>query len=158
MKAEGDEMAEKEQAANGDRTAARNELGQFVPGEPGGPGRPKGVGNKATEVLKAAIVEGLNRAGGEGGAAGWWAKFANDFPESFANIVSRLIPQEKVVGATVLNTSDPDHVPVEVSDMFFTLLHQVEIEAKLEAERESMALEAKRQEAAKLTAPRPLDE
>lgn len=95
-------------------------------------GRP----NRSARGMKDMVLGGLERLGGDA----WWEQFGRAHPEAFAEICARLLPREQQISAAVLNTSDPDQVPIEVSDMFFTLLHQVEIETKLEREAGARAL------------------
>ena len=56
-----------------------------------GPGRPKGVPNKFTGELKAAILDGIHNANPHGLQA-WITLLATETPTSAAALLGRLIP------------------------------------------------------------------
>lgn len=70
-------------------------------GKPG-PGRPKGVPNKATTTIKAAFLEAFERRGGADALVRW----AEDNETEFYKLASKLIPTE--VNATVQNIPHED--------------------------------------------------
>lgn len=59
-----------------------------------GPGRPKGVPNKNTALLKDAILEAATKAGGKGGLVGYLQKQANDEPKSFLPLLGKVLPMQ----------------------------------------------------------------
>lgn len=78
------------------------ENGRFLPGNKGGPGRPKGVPNKTTAEVKAALIEAfaiMQEDPSKPYALAEWAK-AN--PDRFYPLVAaRLIPAESRVDSRV---------------------------------------------------------
>jgi hypothetical protein len=84
------------------------ENGRFVPGGKGGPGRPKGLPNKTTAEIKAAILAAftiLQREEGKPYALSEWAK-AN--PDKFYPLAARLIPSEARVDSRIAMRGDVD--------------------------------------------------
>lgn len=70
-----------------------------IGGGKAGPGRPKGVTNKLTAEIKAAIWQGIQAAGddlsGPGtGAIGWFKHVAKEKPEVMGPIVQKLLPSK----------------------------------------------------------------
>jgi hypothetical protein len=59
-----------------------------------GPGRPKGVPNKATASIKKAFLEAFERRGGVKALVEW----AEDEPTEFYKLAAKLIPTE-ITGA-----------------------------------------------------------
>lgn len=55
-----------------------------------GPGRPKGVPNKTTGLLKDMIMQALNEAGG----VNYLVTQAHDNPKAFLSLVSRVLPMQ----------------------------------------------------------------
>jgi hypothetical protein len=72
-------MAEKQTANNG--------IGKGKPG----PGRPKGVPNKTTTLVKDAILKALDEADPEGAVA-YLKKQASQNPTAFLTLVGKLLP------------------------------------------------------------------
>lgn len=66
-----------------------------------GPGRPKGSRNKTTTLLKDAILQAAERAGGEGGMIEYLAQQAKDNPGPFMALLGKVLPTQ-IAG-------DPDH-------------------------------------------------
>ena len=65
---------------------------------PPGPGRPKGVPNKSTALLKDAILKAAEQAGGEGGIVGYLALQAHESPAAFLGLLGKVLPMQ-VVGS-----------------------------------------------------------
>lgn len=72
-------------------TPKKRRVGDGTPG----PGRPKGMPNKATASIKAAFLEAFERRGGADALLRW----AEDNETEFYKLASKLIPTE--VNATV---------------------------------------------------------
>ena len=70
-----------------------------------GPGRPKGVPNKNTTLLKDAILEAATKAGGRTGLVGYLETQAATNPGPFMALLGKVLPMQ-VVG--------PDDGPVSV--------------------------------------------
>lgn len=68
-------------------------IGQGKPG----PGRPKGVPNKTTQLLKDAILQAATDAG-EGDMAAYLARQARDNPGPFMALLGKVLPMQ-VTGA-----------------------------------------------------------
>ena len=65
------------------------------PGPPKpGPGRPKGVPNKTTALLKDAILQAANDAGGREGLAGYLKQQAQDNPGPFMGLLGKVLPMQ----------------------------------------------------------------
>ena len=62
--------------------------GSFQPGQPKKGGRAKGVPNKTTADIKAAILEAFERAGG----ATYLARIADEKPETFCTLLGKVLP------------------------------------------------------------------
>lgn len=60
-------------------------------GKPG-PGRPKGVPNKNTTLLKDALLQAAQAAGGEGGLVGYLTTQAMQNPQSFLPLLGKVLP------------------------------------------------------------------
>lgn len=73
---------------NGQITETRDELGRFVPGHPGGPGRPKGSRNRLAESFFKALADDFEQHGIEAIRA---ARANN--PGEYARIVAGLQKQ-----------------------------------------------------------------
>lgn len=57
-----------------------------------GRGRPKGVRNKTTTVLKDAILLAAEKAGGKAGVIGYLTEQAKENPAAFMTLMGKLIP------------------------------------------------------------------
>ena len=62
-------------------------------GKPG-PGRPKGVPNKNTALLKDAILKAAEGAGGEGGMVGYLQLQAVENPGPFMALLGKVLPMQ----------------------------------------------------------------
>lgn len=65
---------------------------------PPGPGRPKGVPNKTTTLLKEAILEAAETAGGKDGLVGYLVTLAKGEPVAFSSLLGKVLPMQ-VTGA-----------------------------------------------------------
>lgn len=59
-----------------------------------GPGRPKGVPNKTTTLLKDAILAAAAKAGGKEGLEGYLAHQATENPQSFLPLLGKVLPMQ----------------------------------------------------------------
>jgi hypothetical protein len=62
-------------------------------GKPG-PGRPKGVPNKSTTLLKDAILAAATKAGDKGGLVGYLTDQAKENPQSFLPLLGKVLPMQ----------------------------------------------------------------
>jgi len=73
-----------------------------------GGGRPKGVPNKNTTLLKDALLEAANKAGGVDGLVGYLQTQATANPQSFLPLLGKVLPLQ-VTGA------DGDKIKIEIT-------------------------------------------
>lgn len=66
-------------------------------GKPG-PGRPKGLPNKTTALLKDAILQAAERAGDKEGMVGYLTRQAEENPAAFMTLLGKVLPMQ-VTGA-----------------------------------------------------------
>lgn len=66
--------------------------GKFAPGNPGGPGRPKGVPNKTTRLAKAVIAEAADRLGGADRLVEWAKENTGNERVFWGTIYPKLLP------------------------------------------------------------------
>lgn len=62
-------------------------------GKPG-PGRPKGLPNKTTQLLKDAILKAAEEAGGKDGMVGYLVVQAKTNPQSFLPLLGKVLPMQ----------------------------------------------------------------
>lgn len=75
-------------------------IGQGKPG----PGRPKGMPNKSTALLKDAILQAADEAGGKAGLVAYLKKQARENPGPFMALLGKVLPlQVGVSGDLTLN-------------------------------------------------------
>ena len=70
------------------KQTAKNRIGAGKPG----PGRPKGSPNKTTALLKDAILQAAEQAGGEDGMIGYLQTQAKDNPTGFMSLLGKVLP------------------------------------------------------------------
>ena len=71
----------------GSRKRQRSSNGTFAPGNPGGPGRPKGSPNKVNAVLKDDIVQAYQEKGG----VKWLRSLP---PRIFVRLLEKVLPKQ----------------------------------------------------------------
>jgi hypothetical protein len=59
-----------------------------------GPGRPKGMQNKTTALLKDAILQAAEAAGGAGGMVGYLTLQARENPGPFMALLGKVLPTQ----------------------------------------------------------------
>lgn len=91
------------------KAVKQTEKKQFNDGKPG-PGRPKGMQNKTTTLVKDAILQAAQKAGGGGkdGIAKYLAQQADDNPGPFMALLGKILPTQidadvDLIGDTVIN-------------------------------------------------------
>lgn len=62
-------------------------------GKPG-PGRPKGSVNKTTAMLKDALLQAAENAGGPGGMVGYLTLQASENPGPFLSLLGKVLPMQ----------------------------------------------------------------
>lgn len=72
------------------KQTAENQIGKGKPG----PGRPKGVPNKTTALLKDAILQAAEQAGGDGGLVDYLKVQALANPQSFLPLLGKVLPMQ----------------------------------------------------------------
>ena len=78
-----------------------------------GKGRPKGSPNKTTSLLKDAILQAAEKAGGEGGIVGYLTLQATENPGPFMSLLGKVLPQQQLLG------EDPDNpLPASITLRF----------------------------------------
>jgi hypothetical protein len=89
---------EKQSAENGTEPARENN-GQFVVGNPGGPGRPPGTPNRVNALLKDDILQAYEERGGV-----TWLRSLPD--KVFAGLLAKLLPREVAADVRMQATDD----------------------------------------------------
>ena len=59
-----------------------------------GPGRPKGMPNKTTALLKDAILQAAHKAGGDGGMVQYLTDQAEKNPGPFMSLLGKVLPMQ----------------------------------------------------------------
>lgn len=59
-----------------------------------GPGRPKGMPNKTTAILKDAILQAAQNAGGKDGMVGYLTRQAEENPGPFMALLGKVMPMQ----------------------------------------------------------------
>jgi hypothetical protein len=86
-----------------------------------GPGRPKGVPNKTTTLLKEAVLKAAEEAGGAEGMVGYLRRQAIENPGPFMSLLGKVLPTQltgedggpvSIAGVHVVIV-DPKEPPVE---------------------------------------------
>jgi len=91
-------------------------LDQIGGGKPG-PGRKPGIPNKANGLLRDAIIQAAEEAGGRDGMIGYLTQQAKKHPAAFLSLIGRVLPlqaqdrsaMEPIVVQIVYDSRDPDH-------------------------------------------------
>ena len=71
-------------------TTKKPRVGDGTPG----PGRPKGLPNKSTTLLKDAILKAAENAGGKAGLVGYLQTQATANPQSFIPLLGKVLPMQ----------------------------------------------------------------
>src|SRR5690554_4771742 len=74
---------------------------------PRSPGRPKGVPNKTTTLLKEAILRAADEAGGSGGVVEYLTLQAHQNPAAFMGLLGKVLPMQVAHSGSVA-TAAPD--------------------------------------------------
>lgn len=72
------------------KTAEKRRVGDGTPG----PGRPKGLPNKTTTLLKDAILTAAEKAGGKQGLVGYLMTQAEKNPQAFMPLLGKVLPMQ----------------------------------------------------------------
>lgn len=73
-----------------DKQTKENLIGKGKPG----PGRPKGSVNKTTALLKDAILQAAQNAGGDEGMVGYLTQQAQENPGPFLSLLGKVLPMQ----------------------------------------------------------------
>lgn len=73
-----------------EKQTVKNPLSKDKPG----PGRPKGVPNKTTTLLKDAILQAATNIGGDEGLVGYLEKLHRENNGAFASLVGKVLPMQ----------------------------------------------------------------
>lgn len=85
-----------------EKQTTENLIGKGKPG----PGRPKGLPNKTTQLLKDAILKAAEEAGGEEGMVGYLVIQAKTNPQSFLPLLGKVLPMQ---------VTGPDEGAIEIN-------------------------------------------
>lgn len=72
----------------------RNRIGKAENLTNAGKGRPKGAVNKTTALLKDAIIQAAEKAGGKGGLVGYLETQASENPGPFLSLLGKVLPMQ----------------------------------------------------------------
>lgn len=81
----------------------RDEHGRFVPGHPGGPGRPKGSRSKLSEAFLSVLANDFEENGTD-----VIERLREESPAQYANVIAKLMPK-------LMELSGPDGEGIPVS-------------------------------------------
>jgi len=73
-----------------------------------GPGRPRGMKNKTTKMLKDALLAAAAKAGGKAGMIGYLAEQAEKNPGPFMSLLGKVLPLQ------VANADGEDKFVIEI--------------------------------------------
>lgn len=79
--------------------SGKKQTAKIGEGRPG-PGRPKGVPNRTTTLLKDAILQAAGEAGGPEGLVGYLKFVAADNPAAFTSLLGKVLPLQVNHGDT----------------------------------------------------------
>ncbi|MBU2787319.1 hypothetical protein HFQ13_03685 [Acidithiobacillus sp. VAN18-1] len=90
----------------------RDPKGLFLPGNRGGPGRPKGRGNLFPMSLKDDILEAYQQLGG----IAWLVQLGRAEPQVFAALLARLLPKQLEADIEVTQSTGPTRIEMVIID------------------------------------------
>lgn len=91
------------------KTDGKRKVGDGTPG----PGRPKGVPNKTTKTIRAAIEASFEKVGG----ANYLARMAIEQPTAYMSLLAKVLPAHMNIKTTdntyrlIIETADADDPP-----------------------------------------------
>ncbi|MBN6739968.1 hypothetical protein JKG47_05350 [Acidithiobacillus sp. MC6.1] len=90
----------------------RDPKGQFLPGTPAGPGRPRGSHNVFNMELKDSIQEAFIQLGG----VQWLVELGKSDPKAFAGLLARLLPKQIEAAVEVTQRTGPTRIEMVIID------------------------------------------
>jgi hypothetical protein len=110
-------------------------MSEFRPSRPGERrgGRKKGTPNKTTKLLKDALMEAADAAGGKEGLVGYLTNLARKHPSVFATLLGKLLPLQAHVtgntGSAVTNVFIPSLDVMDAAERYARLLRGEDVGA-----------------------------